>query len=146
MSFWVLVSGVVMMALTIGIHAIGSVLWLKVVAIRHKRRIKTDHTWPLFRAVITTGVVLLLLHFIEMILWAFFYLFMPQGAGLKNLPDAIYFSMVTFTTLGYGDITLNMGFRQLSGMEGMVGIVVFGLTTAILFSVVQQLWKFQHHD
>jgi len=52
---------------------------------------------------------------------------------------AIGIFMITFTTLGYGDVTLNSDWDFLSGMEAMVGITVFGLTTAILFAVIQNV-------
>ena len=81
-------------------------------------------------------------HFV--VLWALFYFLLPDNAGLNNWAEAIYFSIVTFTTLGYGDVTLSPAWRQLSGMEAMVGIVVFGLTTAILFTVIQRVWRVGH--
>ena len=52
--------------------------------------------------------------------------------------------MITFTTLGYGDITLAQEWHLLTGVEGMVGIVVFGLTTALLFAVIQKSWKVRY--
>ena len=55
-----------------------------------------------------------------------------------------YFSIVSFTTLGYGDITLNAHWRFLSGMEAMAGIAVFGLTTALAFSVIHKYWSVVH--
>ena len=52
---------------------------------------------------------------------------------------AVYFSIVTFTTLGYGDITLPYEeWRILSGVEALNGILLFGWTTAFLFAVVQR--------
>ena len=89
----------------------------------------------------STAVFLLLLHVIEVHLWALVYVFLPGQAGLNNYAEAVYFSIVTLTTLGYGDITLNAQWQLLSGMEAMVGIMVFGLTTATLFAVIQQSWE-----
>jgi hypothetical protein len=97
-----------------------------------------------FRAILSTAIVLLMLHALEAFLWALLYLVLPAQAGLKNLHEAFYFSLVTFTTLGYGDITLNSRWQLLAGIEGMVGIVVFGLSTAILFAVIQRYWKINH--
>ena len=60
------------------------------------------------------------------------------------MPDfeaAIYFSFVTFTTLGYGDLTLSDGWRLLSGIEALNGILLDGWSTAVLFAVVQRIWQ-----
>ena len=141
MPYWMLIIGVLLMAVTVGIHAIGSAYWLSYVAGWNDRWKHVDGTKSLFRAVVLTAVFLLLLHFLEMVLWAIFYISLPERAGLASFPEAIYFSMVTFTSLGYGDITLHAGWRALSGLEAMVGITVFGLTTALLFAVVQRLWR-----
>lgn len=119
-------------------------MWLGYVKTWHEKWASFSGPRPLFRAVIWTAVALLLLHFLEVVLWALFYLMLPDNAGLNNWPEAIYFSIVTFTTLGYGHVTLNPAWRQLSGMQAMVGIVVFGLTTAILFAVIQRVWHIGH--
>jgi len=50
--------------------------------------------------------------------------------------------VVTFTTLGYGDITLpEQEWRMLSGIEALNGILLVGWTTAFLFAVVQRSWS-----
>ena len=144
MSYLILLIGVLMMALTVAVHAVGSVMWLDFMKTWNDKWTNISGTRSLYRAVIWTAVVLLLLHFIEVVFWALFYFLLPDNAGLNNWPEAVYFSIVTFTTLGYGDITLSPDWRQLSGMQAMVGIVVFGLTTAILFTVIQRLWHVSH--
>lgn len=53
----------------------------------------------------------------------------------------MYFSLVSFTTLGYGDVTLNPQWELLGPMEAMAGITVIGLSTAILFAVIQRSCK-----
>ena len=146
MSYLILLIGVFMMAITVAIHAVGSAMWLNFMRSWHDRWTHISGTQSIYRAVIWTAVVLLLLHSIEVVLCALFYFLLPDNAGLNNWPEAVYFSIVTFTTLGYGDVTLIPAWRQLSGMEAMVGIVVFGLTTAILFTVIQRLWKAGHKD
>ena len=141
MTYWMLIIGILMMAVTVGIHAFGSAYWLGYMASWNNRWKHVDGTKSLYRAVVLTAVFLLLLHFLEMIIGALFYISLPEKAGLTGFPEAIYFSMVTFTSLGYGDITLHQGWRALSSLEAMVGITVFGLTTALLFAVIQRLWE-----
>jgi voltage-gated potassium channel len=145
MFFLSLIIGVFMIALTVAIHAVGAAHWLHYIADWHTRQPQVSGARMMFRAVVRTSIVLLLLHFLEMILWALLYIALPAKAGLGNFYEAIYFSMITFTTLGYGDITLSAEWNLLSGMEAMVGITVFGLTTALLFAVIQQIWKVNLH-
>ena len=144
MSLWPLIIGTFMMALTIAIHAVGSAKWLEYLETRKSHWHQSIGAGVLFRAIIMTALVLLFLHMFEVILWAVLYVLLQEWTGLTNLSDAIYFSVITFTTVGYGDMTLNDSARMLSGMEGMIGITVFGLTTATLFVVMQRVWQHAH--
>jgi hypothetical protein len=131
-----------MVGLTVGTHTLGAAFWLKYMGKRLEYRSRMNQPPHLFRGILTTAMVLLMLHVLEAFFWALLYMQLPAQAGLKNLHDAFYFSLITFTTLGYGDITLDSRWQLLTGIEGMVGIVVFGLTTALLFAVIQKIWKF----
>ena len=53
-----------------------------------------------------------------------------------------YYSFITLTTLGYGDITLSEGWRILSGIEALNGLLLVGWTTALLFAIVQKSLKY----
>jgi len=131
--------GIAMIAVTITIHSIGAARWLSYMEDRiTKKGTRRGGFRPVFQALLWTVIVLLSLHIVEVFAWALVYWLLPDGAGLASLSEAFYFSIVTFTTLGYGDITLDENWRILSGMEAMVGITVFGLTTALTFAIVQQ--------
>ena len=78
-----------------------------------------------------TALVLMMLHVVEVLLWALAYLLFLPGDHLDSFEKAAYFSVVTFTTLGYGDITLvEHEWRLLSGIEALDGILLVGWTTA----------------
>jgi hypothetical protein len=70
--------------------------------------------------------------FLESVLWAGFYVWIE---ALPGFDDALYFSLVTFTTLGYGDVTLNEQWRMLGAFQAANGILMFGWTTAPLVAV-----------
>lgn len=75
-------------------------------------------------------------HLVEMALWAAAYVWlgaMPDAGG------AAYFSMVTYTTLGYGDVLLPRPWQVLAGVEGLTGILMAGWSTGFLFAVVNRL-------
>jgi voltage-gated potassium channel Kch len=54
---------------------------------------------------------------------------------------ALYFSTVTFTTLGYGDITLQERWQLLSSFEAANGIILFGVSTAFVFVAIRKLFE-----
>ena len=60
--------------------------------------------------------------------------------AIKGIEPAIYFSMVTFTTVGYGDIILSPEWRLLSACEAVAGLIMFGWSSAIVVLTVQALY------
>jgi len=76
-------------------------------------------------------------HFVEIIIWAMAYWVF---SALESMEEAIYFSAITFATIGYGDVTLAGQWRIASAFEGVNGILLFGWTTAFLFKVSGTLW------
>jgi hypothetical protein len=83
-----------------------------------------------------------MLHLAEVIVWAVFYLVIAPVKEIGTFEEAVYFSAVTFTTLGYGDITLaDHHWRLLSGAEALNGVLLAGWSTALLFAVFQRCWK-----
>ena len=80
--------------------------------------------------------VLFVVSLLECALWAAAYL----GLGaLGSWPEAYYFSATTFTTTGYGDVTLSPAWRPLGNFEAVIGILMFGWSTALLVTVVTHL-------
>jgi hypothetical protein len=78
---------------------------------------------------------------IEAWLWALVYL---NNAAITETPDlhtAFYFSMVTFTTLGYGDVVLSGDWRTLASIQAANGVIIFGWTTALIFYFIQRIYK-----
>ncbi len=85
------------------------------------------------------GVVLLMfsLSLLEMAAWGLLYLYV---GALDNFEKALYFSTVTFTTLGYGDILIDANWRLLAAFEAANGIIIFGLSTAVVVAAVQRIY------
>ncbi len=81
------------------------------------------------------------IHTIEIWLYALVYL----GLGVLNdIEQALYFSTVTFASLGYGDIVLTREWRILSAIEAANGVVLFAWSTAFLLSVMTRLRALEH--
>ena len=131
--------GILLTFVTVGIHAAGTTWWIEqlrrqVPKLRNFRRV-----WPLqFRLLGSTAVALLLLHIVEVVCWALAYLWIGQ-AEIASFEEATYFSTVTFTSLGYGDVVIKGPWRLLAAIESMVGLLIFGWSTATLFAVVQRI-------
>ena len=130
--------GTLLVAVCVVIHAVGTSYWVRYLFRRHAaadgRWRKESDLWILM----STAVVLLGLHFLEVMLWALTYRWGVPAGQLDSFEEATYFSFVTFTTLGYGDITLDSEWRLLSGIEAFIGILLVGWTTALLFAVLQR--------
>ena len=138
--------GAALVVITVLIHAAGTTWWLKYIG-RSFAKIEGSRHKPLhsMRILSYTVLVLLLLHVIEIEVWAMAYLYLLPTEYLSTPEEAAYFSFVTFTTLGYGDITLPYPIRIISGIEAMNGIILGGWSTALLFAVVQRTWQDMGH-
>ena len=78
------------------------------------------------------------IHTVEAWAWAAVLLRLGEFASLK---EALYFSVVTSTTLGYGDLTLSDEWKLLGTFEAMGGLILFGASTAFLFQLMQRLFS-----
>lgn len=77
--------------------------------------------------------------------WVWAAAYIVVGA-FDTLEPALYFSLVTFTTLGYGDITLNSDWRLLSAINAANGLLAFGLSTAFLVEFLSHVTKAQQQS
>lgn len=89
----------------------------------------------LHSALIITGAVAALVaaHTVEVWIWAISLLLLGAVHGIS---DAVYFALVTYTTVGYGDVVLAPAFRVFGAMAAVTGMLVFGLSTAFLVAIL----------
>ncbi len=135
------VLGTLLLAATVLLHAGGTSFWLRFIVKRYGDGGPLHAPSRSFPLLTSTVVTLLLLHTMQICLWALAYLYLLPATVLNTAEEAIYFSFVTFTTLGYGDITLSGEWRIMSGIEALNGILLAGWSTAMLFAVVQRMWQ-----
>ncbi|MEK9662259.1 MAG: ion channel [Alphaproteobacteria bacterium] len=131
-----LVIGGGMIALTTAIHA-GFMMAGIGLLDRWGRLVSRPGHWQATAAVAAFVLVMFAAAVVEIWCWAL--LFIVAGAFDAAEP-AMYFTTVTFTTLGYGDITLEPPLRTLAAICATNGIVMFGWTTALLFAVVRRAY------
>ena len=73
--------------------------------------------------------VLLTLHFLEVAVWAEFY-FLQHC--FPDRETAYYFSLKSYTTLGYGDVVISHPWRLMGGQEALTGVLLIGWSTATI--------------
>ena len=88
---------------------------------------------------------IVLLHLTQVGLWAVVFW---RARELPTLETAVYFSLVTYTTIGFGDVVLGPSWRVLAGIEGLTGMLLVGWSTAFVFAVVNRMYEHwrQVHD
>src|SRR5262249_52302906 len=119
-------------AVTVIIHGVGTVAAIARTARlwgRRKDRLGRLGAELLMAPLVST----LLLHLTEAVVWAIF--FVLVGA-LPALTSAAYFSLTSYTTVGYGDVVLPEGWRLLGPLEAAVGVLMLGWSTGILVAVI----------
>lgn len=125
-----------LLAFTVTIHAAGLVAVLRY-ALGWPARPDTRF-WPMTWLLVRVAWWLILVHLAEIAVWAMFYWWQ------ECLPDAessFYFSGVTYTTVGYGDLVLPSEWRLLGPVEGLTGILMCGLSTGFFFAVVSNVFR-----
>lgn len=91
------------------------------------------------RFLLSFGVLLVLLVItVDVWLWAFVLLAVHS---LGTVEEAVYFALVSFTTLGFGDIILDREWRILSGLIAANGLISFGWSTAFMVDMVRRVNK-----
>lgn len=126
-----------LMALSVAIHAIGvtsALPWLR------RQPELGRRFWPLTWLFIRVAGWIVLFHLFEITIWALFYFW--KGA-IADLQSAFYFSAVTYTTTGYGDLVLPEEWRLVGGVEALTGILMCGWSTGFFFAVVSRMYGAQ---
>lgn len=128
--------GCLLIIITTLIHTVITRIVLTIIQKGHKPQTP-------FRRIIhvdITIILIMLATLAEGAAWAQAYIFV---GSFNAFEEALYFSLVTFTTLGYGDITLSDGHRLLAAFEAANGVIMLGWSTAIVVSVIQKVYSRQ---
>jgi hypothetical protein len=130
-----------MMTLTVLIHFIGIIMILRLLSM-HGRQVAHLHAILRQSLLLVIAVLgLVFLHTLE--IWSYALLYRELGA-IPEFEPALYFSTVSFTSLGYGDILLPSQWRLVGAIEAANGLILFGWTTAFLMSLMGKLRALEH--
>ena len=136
-------SGLSLIVLTLAIHAT-AVVTLAFQGLRIRMRLETHvlKTWSLIAIVICVvgviGLLLAVLHGIECGIWAAAYLWL---GALDSPRNALLYSLNSMSTRGASGLTLQRPWQVMGALEAVDGMLLFGVSTAYLFSVMQMYWS-----
>jgi hypothetical protein len=126
----------VLVSINVSIHATGMVElinWLMGRRAKIEKKFGTVENIILF---IEIFAIILSLHLAQICIWAGFY---TIWGDLKDFESALYFSITTYATIGYGDMVLPVEWRLLGTIEGVTGVLTFGWSTGVIFAVASRL-------
>ena len=124
-----------LMALCVTIHAMGLMAvfrWMK-----GQPANRAWDFWPPAWTLIRIASWTVFLHLMQILVWASLYAW--RGA-MADFTTAAYFSAVTYTTTGYGDLVLPEAWRLVGGVEALTGILMCGLSTGMFFAVFSDIF------
>lgn len=131
-----IVIGALMVLLTTSIHGVFTYAGITALRWRLARMERKAHTGKSHLIVSVFVLWMFVAHLIEIGAWAGLY----RGLDLfDSMETAYYFSSVTYTTLGYGDIVPEVHWRLLATLEAANGFILFGWATALVFAVLREL-------
>jgi hypothetical protein len=106
---------------------------------RVRRARQGRETWMLEFTLLSMVMLLTLLgNLVQMAIWAALFILLSEFGDFHS---ALYHSAVNFTTLGYGDIVMSKEWRMLGPLEAANGILMFGVSTALITATVMDIIK-----
>jgi voltage-gated potassium channel len=132
MLFNQIAAALVLVSFTLSLQVVGVaalVEWLKHVLTRDTHNFRPIHAAAL---VVKSSIAVIVLHGLVILLWAGWY-------RLHCFPSwelAFYFSASTYTTVGCADVMLPSNWRLLGPLESMTGVLMCGISIAVLFAIV----------
>jgi hypothetical protein len=95
-------------------------------------------------AIVASAIVLAFgAHLIEIAIWGVGFELCGEFHGLA---PAFYHSAENYTTLGYGDLVMSAQWKLLGPLEAADGMLMFGVSTALIFAVIQRLVQERYNE
>ena len=104
----------------------------------YSRTSHKSHFWHGFKILSIALLFLLINSLLQITVWAASFSLLGQFSSFR---DAFYHSAVNFATLGYGDIVMESPWRILGAMEAISGVLMLGLSTAVLSHIFGKLMQ-----
>lgn len=128
---------VALLATCVTVQSLGMLVLIRWLS-RVRRVLESRSTYLRVALLLRLFVGIVLLHLVQVGLWAVVFW---RAHELPNVETALYFSLATYTTIGFGDVVVGPGWRVLAGIEGLTGILLVGWSTAFVFAVVNRMYE-----
>lgn len=127
-----------MVLVTVLVHLVGLAVLLRI--LRLHLLLPKAKVAPL-AVLLTATLGLFAIHTVE--IWLYAALYLSLGAA-RAFEEALYYSTVTYASIGYGDVLLAKDWRILGAIEGATGVIMLGWSTAFVVSLLAQLRLLGH--
>lgn len=123
----------VLVSICVTIHTVSMVLMGKWLINRRTLVARRNGFVVLIAILIAVFAIISTLHLIETAVWAWFF---QLWELFPDFETSMYFSLKSYTTIGYGDVLLPQKWRLLGCIEGLTGVLLSGMSTAFLFVIL----------
>ena len=135
--------GLPLIVLTVVIHVLGLGLVRQTAVNAFQRRLQRhQHTLTFAGVLGATTLLATVLHGVEAFIWAAAYRLLGAMADFRS---SMLYSLNAITSYGHTSLNLEEHWHLLGALEALNGWLVFGLTTAFLFAVIEQFWSSVHN-
>jgi hypothetical protein len=131
--------GAIMIAVCVVLHGLGlfsiqRMLSGETMTQRVERLRPLSFTGAAFTLVAVFAIIVI--HFIEIWLFAFLYDFL---GALRSFKEALYFSTISYSTIGYSDASIADQWRMIAALEGILGVILLGWSTAFFVRILGRI-------
>ncbi|PIW28099.1 MAG: K+ channel TrkA-N [Rhodobacterales bacterium CG15_BIG_FIL_POST_REV_8_21_14_020_59_13] len=131
-----LIVSAAMITITVVIHMVGLLMLMAFLQARSLHIRPTHSRLGQGVFIVLTVLGLVLIHGLEM--WLYALLYRVLGV-FPNIEEALYFSVSTFTTVGFGELVIEGQWRILGALESFNGFLLIGWSTAFMVSVIGRI-------
>lgn len=135
-------AAVVLVTLTLGLQCAGMTVLIEWARDSIERGVRQFSSWRSSVLMIRFTTALIVLHFLEIVLWAGFY----RWRCLPTWESSFYFSATSYSTVGYGDLVLPHIWRLLGPVESVAGVLMSGISVSTLFAIMVRLVQGDEKD
>ncbi len=143
----VFIVGLIGILVTVILHALTTMYLIQHLKCKGPRIMHRYGDWAVPWMLGRSACLLAFKHAVDIVIWAGAYWLFVESQ-FASFEEAVYFSSVTYTSLGYGDLVIQGRWRLLCSFEAIGGMILFGLSTALLFVIIERIWlrESQEHE